>query len=109
MITIVFYKPGKFPDFWSSQIPEKYKRNNITGDLHWAFKIASDSDAEVSIITKNYLDTGYPIGSIESIISDFKKKDENKPVLPDWLFEELKDLFELPYSPGNEHDVRNVY
>ena len=40
-----FQKPGKFPAFWNSQTPKRYKRNNINGDLYWAFKIASDSDA----------------------------------------------------------------
>ena len=42
-------------------IPKRYKSNNINGDLHRAFKNASDFDAEVSIITKKYLDAGYPI------------------------------------------------
>ena len=32
--TKVFRKPGKFPTFWNSQIPKRYKRNNINGDLH---------------------------------------------------------------------------
>ena len=105
--TKVFRKPGKFPAFWNSQIPKRYQRNNINGDLHRAFKIASDFDAEVSIITKKYLDAGYPLGFIKSIISDFKKKDENQPIIPDWLFEELsKVLCKLPYCPSNEHDVK---
>ena len=105
--TKVFRKPGKFPAFWNSQIPKRYKRNNINGDLHRAFKIASDFDAEVSIITKKYLDAGYPLGFIKSVISDFKKKDENQSIIPDWLFEERsKVLFKLPYCPSNEHDVK---
>ena len=49
---------------------ERYKRNIINGDLHQAFEIASDFDAEVSTITEKYLDTGYPIGFIKSVISD---------------------------------------
>ena len=105
--TKVFKKPGKFPAFWNSQIPKKYKRNNINGDLHRAFKIASDFDAEVSIITKKYLYAGYPLGFIKSFISDFKKKDENQPIIPGWLFEERsKVLFRLAYCPSNEHDVK---
>ena len=55
-------------------IPKRYKRKNTNGDLNQAFKIASDFDAEVSIITKKYLDFGYPIGFIKSVISDLKKK-----------------------------------
>ena len=42
------------------------------------FEIASDVDAKVSIITKKYLDAGYPIGFIKSLISDFKKQNENQ-------------------------------
>ena len=41
------------------------------------FEIASDFDAEVSIITKKFLDAGYLIGFIKSVISAFKMKDEN--------------------------------
>ena len=102
----VFRKPGKLPAFWNSQIPKSYKRNNVNGDLHRAFKVASDFDAEVSIITKKYLDAGYPIGFIKSVISDFKK-DVNQPITPDWLFEERrKILFKLPYCPRNEYEVK---
>ena len=32
--TKVFQKPGKFPAVWNSQIPKRYKRNNINGNLH---------------------------------------------------------------------------
>ena len=59
-------------------IPIRCKRNKINSDLHQVFKSASDFDAEVSIIRKKYLDAGYPIGFIKSVISDFKqKKGEN--------------------------------
>ena len=54
------------------QIPKTYKRNDINGDLHRGFKTASNFDAEVSIITKKYLEAGYPIGFIESVICDFQ-------------------------------------
>ena len=81
--TKVFRKPGKFPAFWNSQIPRRQKMDNINDDLHRAFKIAPDFDAETSIITKKYLDAGSSIGFIKSIISDFKKKDENQPIIPD--------------------------
>ena len=61
ILMVLFQKPGKSPAFWNSEIPKRYKRNNINGDLHRAFKIASDFDAEVSIITKKYLDAGYSL------------------------------------------------
>ena len=84
--TKVFWKPGKVSAFWNSQIPKRGKRNKIKGDLHRAFNIASNFDSEVSIITRNYINAGYPIGLIKSVISDFKKKDENQPIVLDWLF-----------------------
>ena len=61
----------------------------------------------VTIMTKKYLNAGYPIGFIKSVISDFKKKDENQPIIHDWLFEERsKALYKMPYWPSNEHDVK---
>ena len=105
--TKVFQKPEKFSAFWSSQIRKLYKRNNINDDLHRAFKIFSDSDAEVSIIIKKYLEAGYPIGFIKSVISNFKKKDENQQIIPDWLFEERsKILFKLPKCPPKEYEFK---
>ena len=50
--TKIFSKPKKLPTFWNSQIPKRYKHNNFRGDLHSAFKIASDFDAEVQTITR---------------------------------------------------------
>ena len=49
--TKFFRKTGKLPTFWNSQILKRYKRNNIRGDLHRAFKIASDFDKKVQTIT----------------------------------------------------------
>ena len=77
MTTKVFRESGKCSAFWNSQIPKRFKRNIINGNLHRAFKIASDFDAEVSFIAKKYFDAGYLIGFIKSVIRDFKKKDEN--------------------------------
>ena len=43
------------------------------------------------------MDAGYPVGFIKSLISDFKKKDANQSILPEWLFEERsKILYKLP-------------
>ena len=110
MTTKLFQKSGKFPAFWNSQIPKRYKRNNINGDLHRTLKIASDFDTEIFIITKKYLDAGYTISFIKSVISDFKRRDENQPIIPDWLFEERKNiLFKLPYCPRNKYQVKKIY
>ena len=103
--TKVFRKPGKLPVFWNSQIPKRYKRNNIRGNLHRAFKIASD--VEVQTITLKYVEVGYPIGIIKSVINDFKNsKEEEQLIIPEWLFDQRKVLFKLPYCPSNERDVK---
>ena len=62
--TNAFRKLGKLPTFWNSQIPRRYKPNNIQGDLDRAFKVASDFDAEFQKITQKYLEVGYPIFTI---------------------------------------------
>ena len=72
----VLHEPGKLPSFWNSQIRKIYKGNNIRGDLHRAFKIASHFDAEDQTITQKYLEDGYPIGFIKSLINDFKNSKE---------------------------------
>ena len=83
-------------------------QNNIRCDLHHAFRIASDFDAEVQTITQKYLEVGYPIGFIKSVINDFKNsKEEEQLIIPEWLFDQRKKvLFKLPYCPSNERDVK---
>ena len=105
--TKVFCKPGKLPTFWDSQIQKGYKHNNIQGELHCAFKIASEFDAEVQTIRLKYLEIGYPISFIKSVINDFKNsKEEEQLIIPDWLFDKRKVLLKLPYCPSNERDVK---
>ena len=107
-VTIVFRKPGKLPSFWNSQIPKRYKWNNIRGGLHGAFKIAADFDAQVQTIIRKYLEDGYPIGFIESVINDYKNsKEEEQLIITEWLFDKRKKvLFKLPYCPSNKRDVK---
>ena len=104
----VFRKHGKLPAFLNSQIPRRYKWNNIRVYFHCAFKNASDFDVEVQTITRKNLEVGYPIGFIKSVISNFKNsKEEEQPIIPEWLFDQRKKvLFKLPYYPSNERDVK---
>ena len=52
--------------------------------MHRVFKIASDFDAEVQTITQKYLEVGYPIGFVRSVINDFKNsKDEEQLIIPE--------------------------
>ena len=66
--------------------------------MHRAFKIVSDFDAKVQTITQKYLEVGYPIGFIKSVINDFKNsKEEEHLIMPQWLFDQRKKvLFKLP-------------
>ena len=44
---------------------------------------------------------------LNNLLVTQKNKDENQPIIPDWLFEEhSKVLFKLPYYPSNEYDVK---
>ena len=106
--TNVFREHGKLPAFLNSQIPRRYKWNNIRGDFHCAFKNASDFDVEVQTITRKNLEVGYPIGFIKSVISNSKNsKEEEQPIIPEWLFDQRKKvLFKLPDCPSNERDVK---
>ena len=99
--TKVFHKAGKLPTFWNSEMPKRYKRNNIQDDLHLAFKVASDFDAELQTILLRYLEFAYPIGLIKSAINDFKNsKEEEQLIIREWLFDQRKNvLFKLPFVP----------
>ena len=46
---------------------------------------------------------------IKSVIRDFKRKNESRPIVPDWLFEQRKTiLFKLPHCPRNEYDLKHL-
>ena len=75
--------------------------------MHCAFKIASDFDAEIQTITQKYLEVGYPISFIKSVINNFKNKEEEQLIILEWLFDQRKKvLFKLPYCSSNEGDVK---
>ena len=46
--------------------------------MHRTFKIASDFDVKAQTITQKYLEVGYPIGFIKSVINDFKNSKEEE-------------------------------
>ena len=76
--------------------------------MHRTFKNGSDFGAEVQKIAQKYLEAGYPISFIQSVINDFKNsKEEEQLIIPEWLFDQRKKvLFKLPYCPSNERDVK---
>ena len=54
--TEVYRKPNKFPVQWKSQIPKRYKRNAINGDL-----IVHGESAQILIVRKTKLDVNFQV------------------------------------------------
>lgn len=64
----------KLPTHWSTKTPKRYKRNTINGNLHRAWMISSDFEAEVKIIKDKFKSAGYPEKFINSVIKSFREK-----------------------------------
>ena len=88
--TKVYRKLNKLPVPWSSNIPKRYKRNAINGDLHRAKRIATDFDNEIVQIKKKFLAANFPSRFINSVCSDFLNNDNNHEnidfIIPPCLF-----------------------
>ena len=50
--TKLYRKPTKLPAPWSSNIPKRYKRNAVKGDLHRSKRIGTDFEKEIVQIKK---------------------------------------------------------
>ena len=107
--TKVFTKKGKLPTPWKSRVPIRYKRNAISGDLHRSKKISSDFASEITRIKSKYINAGFPIKFIQSVINDFHESQatDTNMIIPNWLFEERKTItIKLPYCPTNESEPK---
>ena len=84
------------------EVPYKYKRSAITGELHRTKRIASNFDDETKRIRSKYKDAGDPKHVIENTVKNFtRNKDEL--LIPPWLFDERKYVtICLPFSSKNE-------
>ena len=71
----VYRKLNKLPVPWSSNIPKRYKRNVINGDLHRAKRIATDFDKEIVQIKEKFLAANFPPRFINDVCNDFLNKD----------------------------------
>ena len=107
--TKVFHKPNKFPMHWSSQTPRRYKRNAITCELHRASVISDHFDEEVVGIRERYVNAGFPLGFINSVIDGFKFSRFER-IIPPNLFEEPDEKpivrVRLPFCARNENLTR---
>ena len=103
--TEVYRKANKFPVHWKSQIPKRYKRNAINGDLHRSWRISSNFYHEKNQIRHKFSSAGYPMRFINSVINDFERK-EHVPMIPNYLFNNFESkpiaLIDIPFCSQNE-------
>ena len=100
MLTEVVSKDSKLFPHWSSQIPKRYKRNNINGELHRAKMISSDFDKEIQKIRLKFRKAGYPLKFINSVISCFNNENTQAN---EKQTEKRKITINLPYCIENEN------
>ena len=91
---------------WSSKILVRYKHNAITGELHWAKRIASDFNKELKRIRQKCQNTGFPLKFIYKTICNFERGNK-QIIIPERLFDERKTFsVRFPYSPPNNNIVK---
>ena len=91
---------------WSSKILVRYKHNAITGELHWAKRIASDFNKELKRIRQKYQNTGFPLKFIYKTICNFERGNK-QIIIPERLFDERKTFsVRFLYSPPNNNIVK---
>ena len=91
-MTEVNRKDRKLPVHWTSRIPKWYKRNSIISDLNRTLHILSCLKDEISRIRKKFLNAGYPLRFINSVVKQFndklseKSNEEDDYILPPDFF-----------------------
>ena len=90
--TQVFSKSTKLPVHWSSIIPVRYKSNGITGELHWAKRIASDFSKELKRIRQKYWNAKFPLKFINETICNFERGKEEM-IIPEFYIWWKKNFF----------------
>ena len=120
--TKLIHKETKLPTHWSTKTPKKFKRNAINGNLHRAWMISSNFEAEVKIIRDRFLTAKYPLKFINSVVKNFREKMNNKQenqnhnqsvneddfIIPPFLFELPRKVvyIELPFCFKNEKNSK---
>ena len=97
--TEVYCTANKFALHWKLQIPNRYKRNSINGDLYRSRRINANFYHEENKIRNKFLTAGY------SIINDFESK-EHDLMISSFLFNSLESkpivLIDIPFCNKNE-------
>ena len=78
-------KESKIPNYWSSTVPKKYKRNAIQGDVQRVHKISSNFEIKKQCIKKKYLSINFSCNFIEPTFNSYQQK--YKSLIPNWLCE----------------------
>ena len=99
--TRVHRKKTKLPTPLTSNIPKRYKRNTIKGELYRTKCISSNFTNEVALIRNKFNTAGYPMRFVNSVIHEFTTAQTNEDIefiIPPWLFEVKKKtvLVEIP-------------
>ena len=109
--TEVYRKANKFPVHWKSQIPKRYKRNAINGDLYRSCRISSNFNGEKNQIRRKFSSAGYPMRFVNSVINDFESK-EYDPMIPNYLFNDFESkpivLIDIPFCNENERASKQL-
>ena len=103
--TEVYRKVNKFPVHWKSQIPKRYKRNAINGDLYRSWRISSNFNHEKKQIRRKFSSVVYPMRFVNSVINDFESN-EYGPMISNYLFNDFESkpivLIDIPFLKENE-------
>ena len=65
--TMLDRKSPNLPIAWSSKVPKSYKCNAIIGELHRSKRISMN----VADIKTKFLNAGYPLHFVDSIVKNF--------------------------------------
>ena len=99
----LYRKETKLPFHFSSNIPKRYKRNNILTELNRAAKISDDFQEEIKLTRKKFYTANYPKKFVDDIVNNYQADYEF--IIPPDFFKEDKQkvIIELPYSTKNEN------
>ena len=86
--TWVHRKKTKLLTPWTSNIPKRYKRNNIKAELYRGKCASSNFTNEVTLIRNKFKSAGCRMRFVNSVIHQFtatKTNEDSEFIIPPWL------------------------